>query len=724
MASNDHHPPSPPPPSSDLTPPEPAPTPPPDHVNLRVTYLLTGNPRPPHSLGSVPLLTTVAALKSRIQNELPERPPPTQQRLIYQGRPLLRNEDTLSNILRIDPGTATGPLPYTLHIIIQSPQPPPSDLSQPLAPPQQTTSSNNAPATHQLNQRIPGLVAAVEHHTNNLQDVLSRIQQSIESNRADLRTVQQRIAVQQHHQQHRASSIPPTLGSTPQTPAQQPQPQQPNQAGLPPRTQHPHIIQHHALHHLYRPQPLPPGSDVVTSSNPQLQEFVGPNGERMTVMTDHTNLRIPLQRPASAPGQHVASQSSAAPNSRSSPPVPPFPRAPQIPHAPQWPQMPLLQNAFPASLFQAHLPPLLGQQRASSQPQNTTAWLLSSPSGPEALVFAPGHGYFTSSTTVPNSALDRTRTHHTSHVAPVGQSVNDQASPTGQQQDAANPERAVARQDQRPGPLARPQGLEANPDDLFGFLIQRVWLFLRLYLFMFVFSEPGSWKRWAMILVATIVCLQPRNGPLTRALAAARQHMDNLIGPPRPQDQARGPGRRPRARRGPTAIDGNAAEPAAQRPANVRGALQITPQEAAARLLREHAEQTPSVWRNALYRVEQSAALFLASLIPGVGERHVRAREDARREIQRLEEEERVRADEEAAAHAPQQESSNTALLEGDEQPEHQTGSGGDVLDGQASHSKGEIRDDGVEGPGISSGVEIADSTANGGELRSRTEQN
>lgn len=83
-----------------------------------------------------------------------------------------------------------------------------------------------------------------------------------------------------------------------------------------------------------------------------------------------------------------------------------------------------------------------------------------------------------------------------------------------------------------------------------------------------------------------------------------------------------------------------------------------------------------------------------------------------------------MRADEEAAAHAPQQESSNTALLEGDEQPEHQTGSGGDVLDGQASHSKGEIRDDGVEGPGISSGVEIADSTANGGELRSRTEQN
>ncbi|RVX72073.1 hypothetical protein B0A52_04671 [Exophiala mesophila] len=718
MATNNHHPPSTTPPSTNLTPPLPTSSPPPDHVNLRVTYLLTGNPRPPFSLGSVPLSTTVADLKSRIQAELPERPPPTQQRLIYQGRPLLRAEDTLSNVLRIDPGTPTGPLPYTLHIIIQSPQPP----SQPSAPPQQSNSSNNAPPTHQPNQRLPGLVAAVEHQTNNLQDALSRIQQSIESNRADLRSVQQRIAVQQHQHQHRVSPIPPNLASTQPTPAQQAQIHQPSQTGLPPRSQLPHILQHHGLHNLYRPQPLVPGSETVTPSNPQVQEFVGPNGERMTVMTDHTSIRIPLPRPASAPGQPAASQSSAAPNSRSSPSVPPPPRAPMAPHAPQWPQMPHLQQAFPASLLHAHLAPLLGQQLPSSQPQNTIAWLLSSPSGPEALVFAPGHGYFTSSTTMTNLSHEGNRTNNTSHVAPEVQSVNNQPDPTGRQAVAANPERAVVPQDPRPGPLRRPQGQEANADDMFGFLIQRIWLFLRLYLFMFVFSEPGSWKRWAMILVATIVCLQPRNGPLTRALAAARQHMDNLIGPPRPQDQARGPARRARPRRGPTATDHDAGETPAQRPANVRGALQITPQEAAARLLREHAEQTPSVWRNALYRVEQSAALFLASLIPGVGERHVRAREDARREIRRLEEE-RARADEEAAAHA-QQESSNTTSLANDQQPEHQTGGGDEILDGQASHSKSENRDDNTERPGISSGVEITDSTANGGELRSRTEQN
>ena len=36
--------------------------------------------------------------------------------------------------------------------------------------------------------------------------------------------------------------------------------------------------------------------------------------------------------------------------------------------------------------------------------------------------------------------------------------------------------------------------------------------------------------------------------------------------------------------------------------------------------------------RDVFYRVEQAAALFLASLIPGVGERHVAAREEVRRQ--------------------------------------------------------------------------------------------
>lgn len=76
----------------------------PNHVYLRVIYLVTGNPRPPHNLGQVNLDTTVSALKDRIQNDLPEHPAPSEQRLIYQGRPLLRNESTLKEVLRLDVG--------------------------------------------------------------------------------------------------------------------------------------------------------------------------------------------------------------------------------------------------------------------------------------------------------------------------------------------------------------------------------------------------------------------------------------------------------------------------------------------------------------------------------------------------------------------------------------------------------------------------------------------
>lgn len=73
-----------------------------DHVNLRMTYLVTGNPRPPHSLGNVHLDTTVSQLKDKIQAELPEHPAPGEQRLIYQGRPLLRNSTALREVLRIE----------------------------------------------------------------------------------------------------------------------------------------------------------------------------------------------------------------------------------------------------------------------------------------------------------------------------------------------------------------------------------------------------------------------------------------------------------------------------------------------------------------------------------------------------------------------------------------------------------------------------------------------
>lgn len=76
-----------------------------------------------------------------------------------------------------------------------------------------------------------------------------------------------------------------------------------------------------------------------------------------------------------------------------------------------------------------------------------------------------------------------------------------------------------------------------------------------------------------------------------------------------------------------------------------------TPQEAAERLLQERDRQDVSFVRQSIRRVERAVALFVASLVPGVGERHIAAREAA--EAARLAEgrkrEERARKEEEEA---------------------------------------------------------------------------
>ena len=74
-----------------------------------------------------------------------------------------------------------------------------------------------------------------------------------------------------------------------------------------------------------------------------------------------------------------------------------------------------------------------------------------------------------------------------------------------------------------------------------------------------------------------------------------------------------------------------------------------TPQEAAERLLQERERQDVSIVRQSFRRVERAVALFVASLVPGVGERHIAAREaaEAARQAEARESEERARKEQE-----------------------------------------------------------------------------
>jgi hypothetical protein len=142
-----------------------------------------------------------------------------------------------------------------------------------------------------------------------------------------------------------------------------------------------------------------------------------------------------------------------------------------------------------------------------------------------------------------------------------------------------------------------------------------------MYVFTIFISDPSTWRRYFLLAVATFICMLPRDNFLQRVMTQIRRHIDTLIGPPTapPRDGAAAPAL-------------GATQPAAN----------PTPAENAARLVREHEARHPNVVRDALFRVERAAAMFLASLVPGVGERHVRAREDLRREVERLENERRA----------------------------------------------------------------------------------
>lgn len=313
----------------------------------------------------------------------------------------------------------------------------------------------------------------------------------------------------------------------------------------------------------------------------------------------------------------------------------------------------------------SHFPPPFAARQAQSGTTNqqTRVWLASSRNGPEALLFAPGHGYFSSmvpsNRTAPASSASTTSTVQPSTTLPQTPAVQPTATQAAQAPAAAPARLAVQQQ-----PRDRPQGQQPraqNPEqenDLFALVVQRGWLFLRLYMFMFVLSEPGTWRRYCLLAAAVIVCLLPRENPLNTLFAMGRRHLDNLIGPPRLQqgDRVRGAQQPQRRQTGniqnhdpdrAAANNEQAHGPQSSSRARPQGAVNTTPEETAERLLQEDRQRNPNVLLDTFWRVEQAIALFIASLIPGVGEGHVAVREQQRREVERQrQEQEREREEE------------------------------------------------------------------------------
>jgi len=629
-----------------------------DNVTLRIVVLAHGNRAEDDLYLIVALDTSVGQLKQRIQENLPQHPSPELQRLIYHGRPLLDANQPLRHVLRLDQRPATSTPSHVLHLVVRddnaSTLPPDSRPAQhaPSLPQPQPTPAQPLPHPHQHqpNVHLPNLNHIMIHNQlHNIQHQLHHAQAMTRANQARLQAQQARL-----------------------------------------QAQHP-----------------PPPTDTL-----RVEERIGPNGEHIRTTTTTTNnnnnattsmtFRLaglngptPADRPASAPGSSPAATSDPA-NTPANP-VPPNVQAhAQPPNVPPMPHMPLgipvppppqLQSLFPSLMPQPMYNPFMAASANTSHAQ-TMAWLLSSPQGPQGIVFAPGHGFFTSlssSTTLPShfqqptptSTLPTATTHQTPAtglqraqlvIRPQDGTAEihppDQPAPP---QPGARPHPPAPAQPQL---VARQAQQDRNNEEnaLLNFLLVRGWLFLRLYMFVFVLSESGTWRRIFMLGSAIIFCLLPRQNPFTDAFQAARRHFDNLIGPPnipdRPPEQPRQAPEQARNAQGQDQGQ-NAQHGSSPGRSRQQQPPMPTPEEAARRLLAQQNRRNPNPILNWLYRIEQGLVLFFASLIPGLGERHVQAREQARRILE--EEERRAREERERAETEQSQQSGQEPPASGEE---------------------------------------------------------
>ncbi|CAK7220728.1 hypothetical protein SBRCBS47491_004285 [Sporothrix bragantina] len=217
-----------------------------------------------------------------------------------------------------------------------------------------------------------------------------------------------------------------------------------------------------------------------------------------------------------------------------------------------------------------------------------------------------------------------------------------------------------------------------------------VWLLARLVLFVWWFTTPSaSWTRWATVIMVAIAVFVFNTGVLdeiaNQVWAPVRAHLDGFV----PMPNANGDARQQEGQNGQNAPgDQNAAVPAPA-PANDAagdaaeadaagraGGADPDPFEAAARLVAERRRDNGRRLRDFAQRLERLGVMFLASLAPGIAERHVAlAEEREREERRRLQEaaEAAVAAAAEAQAQAEAAAAAAVEASKSSEAPEENT---------------------------------------------------
>lgn len=312
--------------------------------------------------------------------------------------------------------------------------------------------------------------------------------------------------------------------------------------------------------------------------------------------------------------------------------------------------VPRASSQLPSIFGTSDIPHFMQQPSPTSRtPGDVTCYLLSSPAGPQAILYSPQHGTYTGGV---------------SSVGPQPTRTTQPAPMTANERPLADQAQAVAAQ-----PVVA-QAAAVQQDNLgaLGPLINHMWHLLRVLIFAyFIIGANLGWRRPLAMLAIAIGFWLLRQGPLGEG-GVLRRWWDGIVNQ----------GQRPV----PVAPGNNGQQQGQVRAGNMRPGQMPTPAQVAQRLLDEDRQQRNNrlSWlREQIRPAERALALLVASLWPGVGEAYVRALEAEERRrneeevaARRREEEERQQREaeekkkaEEAATSTETRSSSGVAIAEG-----------------------------------------------------------
>ncbi|KAH6648996.1 hypothetical protein BKA67DRAFT_661927 [Truncatella angustata] len=342
----------------------------------------------------------------------------------------------------------------------------------------------------------------------------------------------------------------------------------------------------------------------------------------------------------------------------------------------------------PIRAAQNHSQPTSQQQAQASAPTVPEVYILSSPEGPRALlVNGSSSAYFTplsQQALEAQASAERMRRRQLLYQQNMGafgflpglapphdqhqqqqqrvptRTIGSWSPPTGDQavqqlQQHQHQHQQPQAQPQAPAPLV--QGLPALPhaQPQMGHAVARpgnvqvraiavaqiwphIWMVIRLVLFVWWFTSPtASWQRWFTVMAIALTLFLVNTGLLTpiaeQFWTPLRRHLDNIM----PAADNHGRDRPAPAENAGAGYD-HAGAPGERRAPD--------PVETAARLVRERRVANGNWLMTQARRLERAGILFLASIAPGVAERHIAQLEaEARAERQRREEAEAAAAE-------------------------------------------------------------------------------